>query len=93
MAEDLLSLIRSAKLRSGTTLHHQRRRRGERAVTARVVEDGIHFSGRTYSSPSAAAKAITGRPVDGWIFWKLPSGEPLTTLRTGHQPRRRQLDA
>jgi hypothetical protein len=53
-------------------------------VTARVVEDGIRLGGHTYSSPSAAAKAITGRPVDGWIFWKLPSGKPLTTLRTGN---------
>ena len=81
MAENLLQLITSGKLPSGTTLHHQGRQHATRTVTATVVADGIRYSGRTYSSPSAAARTITGRPVDGWIFWKLPSGELLGSLR------------
>jgi hypothetical protein len=83
MAENLLQLITSGKLRGGTTLHHHGRQHALRAVTATVVANGISFGGRTYSSPSAAAKAITGRPVDGWIFWKLPTGEQLGSLRSG----------
>ena len=30
----------------------------------------IMFDGKTYNSPSGAGSAITGRPVDGWHFWK-----------------------
>ena len=84
MTENLLGLITSGKLPSGTALHHKDRRRGAPTVTATVAENGIRFGGRIYTTPSAAARAITHRPVDGWIFWKLPSGEPLSTLRTGH---------
>jgi len=84
MAENLLSLIASGKLSSGTQLHHQGRLHAERTVTATVTKNGINFGGRTFTSPSAAARAITGGPVDGWLFWKLPSGQPLGTLRAGH---------
>ncbi len=77
-----MSLIMSGKLPSGTELHHQGRRYVARTVTATVAKDGIRFGGQTYLSPSGAARAITGRPVNGWVFWKLPSGKPLGTLRT-----------
>jgi hypothetical protein len=79
MAEDLLSLIKSGKLPSGTTLHHQGHRYSGDAT---VTENGLRVRGRTYETPTGAAKAITNREVDGWIFWKLPSGERLDTLRT-----------
>jgi hypothetical protein len=84
MAENLMRLITKGKLPLGTTLHHQGRgdRYASRTVTATVTEGGIRFEGRTYTSPSGAARAITGGKVDGWIFWKLPSGEQLGTLRT-----------
>ncbi|MGV8081753.1 MAG: DUF4357 domain-containing protein [Syntrophales bacterium] len=39
------------------------------------VEAGaLVVDGKRYNSPSAAAVAITGNPVNGWIFWecKLP---------------------
>ena len=84
MAENLLSLIASGRLPSGTKLYHQGRLRPERTVTATVTKNGIDFGGRTYISPSAAARTITDRPVDGWLFWKLPSGKPLDTLRAEH---------
>jgi hypothetical protein len=83
MAENLLSLIASGKLSSGTQLHHEARKRAELTVTATVTNNGILFRGRTFTSPSGAARAVTGRPVDGWLFWRLPSGEQLGTLRAG----------
>lgn len=38
-----------------------------------VVDEGGKLAyrccGKTYASPSGAAKAITGREVNGWVFW------------------------
>jgi Restriction Enzyme Adenine Methylase Associated len=82
MADDLLTLIRTGKLPSGTTLRHSYVRVAKSDVTSTVVDGGIRVRGRTFQTPSAAARAITGMPVDGWLFWKLPTGEPLGTLRT-----------
>jgi len=33
------------------------------------------------ATPSGAAKAHTGKPVDGWLYWRLPDGKPLSSLR------------
>lgn len=42
-----------------------------RSVRASVRDDGsIRVQGKTYQSPSSAAVAVTGYPVDGWNFWK-----------------------
>jgi hypothetical protein len=84
MAENLLQLITSGRLPSGTALHHRGFRHADHTVRATVVENGILFDGHTYSSPSGAARSITGSEVNGWTFWKLPSGKPLATLRTEH---------
>ena len=37
------------------------------------IDGGIGYSvlGRTYKSPSAAAKSITKMEVNGWRFWKI----------------------
>ena len=66
MAEDLLSLIMSGKLPIGTILYHQGPQYSGRAT---VTENGLRVWGTTYKTPTGAAKAITGREVDGWIFW------------------------
>jgi Restriction Enzyme Adenine Methylase Associated len=80
MAEGLLSLIISGKLPSGTVLDHQGR---EYSAKATVTENGLNVRGRIYETPTGAARAVNGnREVDGWLFWKLPSGKPLDTLRT-----------
>ena len=36
-----------------------------------IIEDGnIQYNGRAYHSPSAAANAVTGKSVNGWLFWE-----------------------
>lgn len=36
-----------------------------------TVQNGaLALNGKRYSSPSAAAVAITGNPVNGWMFWE-----------------------
>ena len=37
---------------------------------ARVDSGSLSLNGRRFESPSAAATAITGNPVNGWRFWE-----------------------
>jgi hypothetical protein len=82
VARTLRLLIADGDLTPNTKLHHSARH-PERNVAAVVVADGIKFSGRIYTTPSAAARSVTGRPVDGWTWWKLPNGAALGSLRVG----------
>lgn len=78
----LKDLIAAGRLRVGTQLHHPARRHPERAAEAEVVRDGLRVRGQTYPTPSGAAKAVNGgKPVQGWLFWKLPDGRHLDALR------------
>ena len=72
-------LVGLGKLRTGTKLQHKGRRNED--STAIVVQSGLQVRGATFRTPSAAARSITGKPVDGWTFWKLPDGRPLASLR------------
>lgn len=83
MVDDLRSLILIGKLPEGTTLYHQARRYSDRNVEGKVMKEGLKVGTTTYSTPSAAARSITGRPVDGWAFWRLPDGRRLDALRPG----------
>lgn len=83
--KDLLQLIESRQLPVGTKLHHQGRGYRDRTVSAEIVRGGIEYGGRVYTTPSAAAKSITGKPVDGWAFWRLPDGQRLDALRPGER--------
>lgn len=40
-----------------------------KAYSARVANGEWTQDGKTYSSPSAAAYAVTGSSVNGWTFW------------------------
>jgi hypothetical protein len=82
MTDNLQGLIRDGKLRPGTKLHHTGRRFPPGAAEAKVEAGGIRLHASVYRTPSAAARAITGKPVDGWAFWKLPDGKPLDSLRS-----------
>lgn len=77
----LEQLVEAGQLRLGTVLHHKARRHPDRNVTATVTATGLKVRDRVFATPTAAARSITGKPVNGWTFWKLPSGEPLDTLR------------
>ena len=41
----------------------------------------IKFAGRLYESPSAAAKAVTKKPANGWTFWRVRMDGELVQLR------------
>ena len=43
-------------------------------INGRVESGALVVNGKRFDSPSAAAVAVTGNPVNGWIFWecKLP---------------------
>jgi hypothetical protein len=50
---------------------------------ALVLPDGrIGFNDRAFNAPSAAAGALTGGSVNGWIFWAVESDTGLVTLAT-----------
>ncbi|WP_428235581.1 DUF2924 domain-containing protein [Gracilimonas sp.] len=37
---------------------------------AEIVDGFIVYNGKQHTSPSSAAKAVTGTNVNGWIFWE-----------------------
>ena len=39
-------------------------------IQGKVSGGALRVNGETYASPSAAAVAITGSPVNGWVFWE-----------------------
>jgi 3-methyladenine DNA glycosylase Mpg len=43
----------------------------EDSPTGKAVE----YDGKRYTSPSAAAKAITGHSINGWLFWNIMTGD------------------
>jgi hypothetical protein len=51
---------------------------------ARLQGEAIELNGQSYSSLSAAAVSITGKPTNGWTFWRVQrEGKlvPLSKLR------------
>ena len=57
-----------------------------RKVDAVIRNGKIDYNGKYYNSPSAAAVAVTGNPVNGWRFWLFfdaasNSWKPLNILR------------
>src|SRR5581483_5851279 len=51
---------------------------------ARLHDSVIELNGNTFSSLSAAAVSITGKPTNGWTFWRVQAGGtliPLSELR------------
>ena len=74
----LQELIESGRLPVGTKVRFNRR---EGTTTATVVADGLRIGRKVYRSPSGAASAITGGPINGWAAWRTQDGERLGKLR------------
>nr|WP_249788216.1 DUF2924 domain-containing protein [Bradyrhizobium sp. NBAIM01] len=58
---------------------------------ARARRDGtVRYRGANYESLSHAGKAVVGRAVNGWWFWKIERGKGnwvrLTTVRRAGTP-------
>lgn len=68
-------------LPSGTELRAEYK---GKMFTAAIVNGVWTQDGKTYGSPSAAAYAITGSGINGWVFWsvKRPGDASWTSL--GH---------
>ena len=74
----LKELIDSGRLPVGTKLRFKRR---DGTTTATVVGGGLRMGRKLYRSPSSAASAVTGGPINGWAAWRTEDGEPLGKLR------------
>lgn len=59
--------VKGALLKDGLRL--QKRFKG-RMLEATVENGKIIYDGRSYTSPSGAAGAATGKNVNGWRFWE-----------------------
>lgn len=79
--DKLSALVRTGLLRARTKLRRSPRIRHDCDVVAKVIQGVISAGSRTYSTPSGAARAVIARPVDARLFWRLPSGEFLASLR------------
>lgn len=72
-------LVAAGLLAPGAVL----RPRGDQDVPAVVTDDGrLTVGTETYDSPSGAGKAVLGRNVNGWTFWRVDDGRTLTELKT-----------
>jgi len=56
---------------------------------ARVEKGALVLNGQRYDTPSAAAMAITGSPVNGWTFWecRMPDGAAWQIMKGLRQRR------
>lgn len=76
----LRQLVAAGTLTVGTVL--QARDGVGEGHTARVLADGqLELDGVQYETPSGAGKAVLGRAVNGWNFWRLPDGRRLMDVR------------
>src|SRR5260370_15164699 len=83
---ELFEFIRGGQLLPGTHLYHPARIYREREVDAIVERGGIRVKGKLFASPSAAAEAVVGSPVNGWFFWRFEgSWERVTSPRELHR--------
>lgn len=79
---EFLKLVASGRVAVGTRLIHRTRAGSNNAATAVVMQTGIRVGANTYSTPSGAARAVTGKAVDGWLFWRRESDDrTLDSLR------------
>ena len=74
-------LIVSGKIEVGAKLTMKKK---GKIISAVVTSDGFikTSDGQIHKSPSGAARAFNdGKPIDGWLVWKLENGSKLGSLR------------
>lgn len=54
--------------------------KGQRYSAALRKDGHISYQGKLYESPTAAAKAVVARPVNGWSFWKYKAADGWVQL-------------
>lgn len=77
----VIELLREGKLPVGTVLTWKRRTGPVARLTVEPDGSLLDDGGQRHRTLSGAAKSLTGKPVDGWLAWKLPNGEPIASLR------------
>jgi hypothetical protein len=80
-ATSLKMLIDANILKPGTNLYAE----SDDSASALLNADGsisltIEGNLKEYQSPSAAAKALTGKSLNGWVFWKVDESGQINTL-------------
>ena len=74
-------LIDSGKLKVGANLTMKKH---GKIISALVTQEGFlkTSDGQLHKSPSGAARSFNGgKPIDGWLAWKLEDGSKLGSLR------------
>ncbi|MFI6089543.1 HNH endonuclease [Streptomyces sp. NPDC051218] len=86
---DLDFLVSAGVLKPGFTLTATH---GSDLREATVLADGrISCAGRVWSTPTSAARAVTGQhDIDGWAFWTINVNGIATSLEELRDPFRRQ---
>lgn len=78
--DSLLSLLEAGILQEGEVL--VMRRRGASEVKALVGPTGkLQLDGKSFRTPSGAAKYVVNRPINGWSAWRNIAGFTLSHLR------------
>jgi hypothetical protein len=72
---ELADIMAAGLLDEGATLYARGRRVAGRTATV-LSDGGLDVDGVRYSTPSGAARAVSGTNVNGWRFWLL---EPKST--------------
>lgn len=78
--ESLLPLLKAGLLHDGEVLIM--RRRGASEVQVLVGPAGnLYLEGKSFKTPSGAAKYVVNRPINGWSAWRNSAGFTLSHLR------------
>ena len=78
---NIKDLIDCGKLQVGANLTMKKH---GKIITAFVTSEGFvkTSDGQLHKSPSGAARSFNGgKPIDGWLAWKLVDGSKLGSLR------------
>jgi hypothetical protein len=84
MMSNLVDLINAGSIIAGEELIWKRRAEEQAHIAVVNLDGSISTSdGMKHRTPSGAARHLNGgRPVDGWLTWKLKrTGRSISTLR------------